>query len=92
MSDVLVPQAVNSRSQAAQLVAGLPDDLSSAEVIVDVSSTELMTPSFVDELVRQCLQVRNARAMRLKDADEMFIDMALESARLRDVATRLFVE
>ena len=89
MSNLIAPKLVSSRDQARELTAGLADDLSDTVVLVDCSSLQASTPSFVDELVKAVLVDRQAARLIIKGAPERTVELARRAAQNRGVGVRL---
>jgi hypothetical protein len=88
----LEPQAHSgSREQAQELVLGLPADLAGCSVVLDCRSLTVSSPSFVDELVKQVLVVRNADVLNVVAAPERTRTLLERAAENRQVGPRLRV-
>lgn len=87
----VTPEPLSGMRQAAvKLTAGLPADLSDADVIIDATNRKSYAQGFVDELCSQIAQVRSAATLTIISEDEMLIKRAETSAHLRDFSDRLF--
>lgn len=78
------------RQRAVELTAGLPEDLSDADVIVDATNRKSYAQGFVDELCSQIAQVRKANSLTIISDNEILRQRAETSANLRDFSDRLF--
>ena len=92
MPMLTAPMLVSSREQARDLTASLPEDLSTATVVVDCSALQASTPSFVDELIRLVLTERNALQLTLRNAPERTIELARRAAEIHGVLDRMKIE
>jgi len=91
MPTLTAPRLVSSRDQARDLAAELPADLSGSVVHVDCSQLEISTSSFVDELVEVCVMERHASRLIFENAPDRTAELAIRSAGVRDVASRVEV-
>jgi hypothetical protein len=91
MVRITTPDHAGSRDQAQALADPLADDLTGESVLVDCSALLVATPSFLDELVKQVLQLRNASALEVTDASERAHFLLTRSAENRGVGDRLRV-
>jgi hypothetical protein len=89
MHTVSLPALAGSRPAAAELLAGLPADLSGAEIAVLCRDLLTGSPSFADELVRQLAVERNAGRLVLVGAEETFERYVRDAARAHAVAERV---
>jgi hypothetical protein len=80
-----------SRQQAQDLVSGLPADLTGHPVALDCSALTIGSPSFLDELVKQVLVVRNAEVLDVVAAPDRTRTLLQRAAENRHVAERLRV-
>jgi hypothetical protein len=92
MSTLIAPRLVSSRHQARDLTANLADDLSGTVVMVDCSTLQASTPSFVDELVKAVLVDRRGNRLVIKGAPERTVELARRAAGNRGVADRLEID
>ena len=83
------PERSSSRRQAQELLRGLPADLTSAIVVLNCAHMSAAAPSFVDELVKDILEIRGARELRVLDASDRLRSHFGRSALLRQVVDRL---
>lgn len=83
------PEHAGSREQARELLGALDRDLSAADVLVDCSSVIVGTPSFLDELVKQLLVIRNARIIDLVGAPDRVRELVERAATNREVVDRI---
>ena len=67
----------------------LPEDLSSARVVIDCSDMSAAAPSFVDEIVKEILEDRRAAQLEILDAPDRLQSHFSRSAHLRAVSDRL---
>jgi len=91
MLRITTPDHAGSRDQAQDLAALLPDDLTGVAVMIDCSDLLIATPSFLDEIVKQVLERRNAMALEVSDASERARLLLTRSAQNRGVGDRLHV-
>ncbi len=85
------PDHAGSRDQAIELVGSLESDLSGQTVLVDCSRLLVGTPSFLDEIVKQVLEMRNAEALEVSGAPPRARDLLERSAVNRGVSDRVQV-
>lgn len=83
------PDHAGSRPQAQVLVGDLPPDLSGETILLDCSAIVVATPSFLDEIVKQVLLVRNAAALEIWSAPSRSSELLERAADNRKVADRL---
>lgn len=84
-------QHSGSRDHARDLVAGLPSGMSGMSVILDCSDLVVGTPSFVDEIVKEVLLLRQADGLELTGSSARIATLAQRAAANRGVADRLSV-
>lgn len=89
MLRIKTPDHAGSREQAKALASELPGDLSGQRVILDCSSLVIGTPSFLDEIVKQTLEQKNAAALEVYDAPERVRGLLERAAKNRGVSSRL---
>jgi hypothetical protein len=89
MYTVSLPALAGSRPAAAELLSGLPADLSGSEIAVLCRDLLTGSPSFADELVRQLAVERSAGRVLLVGADETFERYVRDAARSHAVAERV---
>ena len=89
MSTLIAPKLVSSRHQALELTASLASDLSGRVVMVDCTTLQASTPSFVDELVKAVLVARRGDRLIIKGAPERTVELARRAAQNRGVSDRL---
>jgi hypothetical protein len=88
--DVLtLPERAGSRSEAQDLLRELSRDLSGAVVRLDGSHLGAGSSSYMDELVKEVLEVRRAAKLILEDVTERAAGFATSSAARRHVSDRL---
>jgi hypothetical protein len=81
------PAHAGAREQARELTDALPPDLAEQDVILDCTDVLVGTPSFLDEIVKQVLDVRGAGTLSVQMASPRVQDLLERSAdnrRLRD--------
>lgn len=78
-----------SRPLAQELVSDLPADLAGQTVVLDCGRLLVPTPSFLDEVVKQVLEIRNAAYLEVVDASQRAQDLVSRSAANRGVSRRL---
>jgi pyrrolidone-carboxylate peptidase len=89
------PDHAGSRDQAQDLARPLDDDLTGQTVMIDCSNVLVATPSFLDEIVKQILEQRNAATLEVAGAPgraQALLERAAENRGVRDrlrVATQL---
>ena len=91
MLRIQTPDHAGSRDQAVSLVATLSDDLCGQTVLLDCANLLVGTPSFLDEVVKQVLQVRDAGTLEVSDAPDRARELLERSAANRGVRERLRV-
>jgi hypothetical protein len=89
MSALIAPELVSSRHQARELTSGLAADLSGSVVMVDCTTLQASTPSFVDEPVKAVLVDRHGDRLVNKGAPERTVGLARRAAQNRGVSDRL---
>jgi hypothetical protein len=83
------PAHAGARDQATALADLLAPDLSDLDVVLDCSSMLVGTPSFLDEMVKQVLERRNARTMSVIAASARAHELLERSAVNRGLRDRL---
>jgi len=91
MIRVATPDHAGSRDQAKALADALPADLEGETVLLDCSALVVGAPSFLDEMVKQILVLRNASALEVTGAPERARDLLERAAQNRSVRERLRV-
>jgi hypothetical protein len=86
-----LPERAGSRSEAQDLLRGLSRDLSGVKVRLDGSHLGAGSSSYMDELVKEVLEVRHAARLVLEDVTERAAGFARSSAARRRVADRLLL-
>ncbi len=86
------PEWVGSRGAARELLSSLPADLRDGQVHVGCADLIASSPSFVDELVREVLEQRNARKLKLHNVPPEVAHWANEAAERRGVGERIMVD
>jgi hypothetical protein len=89
MLRITPPEHAGSRPQALDLVASLPSELRGQTVVLDCSRLLVPTPSFLDEIVKQVLEVRKAGCLEVVDASQRARDLISRSSANRGVSRRL---
>jgi hypothetical protein len=85
------PDHAGSRDQAQDLASLLAEDLTGQTVVIDLSNLLVGTPSFMDEIVKQVLEQRNAGKLEVTGAPERAQALLERSAENRGVRDRLRV-
>ena len=85
------PDHAGSRDQAQHLVSPLAEDLTGQTVVIDLSNLLVGTPSFMDEIVKQVLEQRNASKLEATGATERAQELLERAAENRGVRDRLHV-
>jgi len=88
---ITTPDHAGSREQAQDLVSPLPDDLAGQTVLLDCSPLLVGTPSFLDEIVKQVLQKRNAQTLEVSGGPPRARTLLERSAENRGVRSRVRV-
>jgi hypothetical protein len=88
---ITLPKLAGTREKADLLTDHLPDDLSDSTVTIDASESAAIAQCCVDELVKQIVQVRNAKQMIIVTEQESLAKRALDSATIRRFADRLLI-
>lgn len=91
MIRVLTPDHAGSRDQAKALATGLPADLEGQTVFLDCSELVVGAPSFLDEMVKQILVLRQADVLEVSDAPDRARDLLERAAQNRSVREQLRV-
>jgi hypothetical protein len=89
MIRITTPDHAGSREQAQDLVRSLADDLTGQTVLVDCSRLVVGTPSFLDELVKQILEQRNAQELEVSGGPQRARALLERSAENRGVRSRV---
>ncbi len=90
MIRVGTPDHAGSREQAKALTAAL-SDLEGQTVLLDCSGLLVGTPSFLDEIVKQILVLRDADFLEVSGAPDRARDLLERAADNRSVRERLRV-
>lgn len=86
---VNAPRRLGSRRQARVLLDAQPADLRGVIVVIDLSRTDVATPSFLDEFIKAVLQERGAEHLVVKTGSIRLRDLMQRSARRRGLADRV---
>jgi hypothetical protein len=81
------PAHAGAREQARELTDALAPDLAGQEVTLDCTDTLVGTPSFLDEVVKQVLEVRGASTLSVHAASprvQHLLERSAENRQLRD--------
>lgn len=89
MLRIETPDHAGSREQARSLTHPVPGNLSGKTVSLDCSRMIVGTPSFLDEVVKQVLELRGAKALEVNDAPERARELLERAAENRGVRDRL---
>jgi hypothetical protein len=89
MLRIATPDHAGSREQARSLIQPVPGDLSGETVGLDCSKMIVGTPSFLDEVVKQVLELRGAEALEVNDAPERARELLERAAENRGMRDRL---
>jgi hypothetical protein len=89
MLRIETPDHAGSRDQAQELARPLGADLSGQTVTIDCSNVIVATPSFLDEIVKQVLEQRNADALEISGGPDRAKELLMRSAENRGVRARL---
>lgn len=89
MLRIETPDHAGSREQARSLIEHVPDDLSGKTVSLDCSQMVVGTPSFLDEVVKQLLEVRGSAALEVNGAPDRARELLERAAENRGVRDRL---
>jgi hypothetical protein len=91
MLRIETPEHAGSREQAIALTQHLPGRLDGETVALDCSKMLVGTPSFLDEIVKQVLELRAASVLEIFDAPARPRDLLERAAENRGVRDRLRV-
>ena len=91
MTRIETPEHAGSRDQARSLIQPVGGELSGKTVSLDCSRMIIGTPSFLDELVKQILELGEAEALEVNDAPERARELIERAADNRGVGDRLRV-
>lgn len=83
------PAHAGAREQARELTEALALDLAGQDVILDCTDVLIGTPSFLDEIVKQVLDVRGARTLSVQMASPRVQHLLERSAENRGLRDRL---
>lgn len=89
MTTLNPPSHAGSREQAQELVTELASDLTGHSVLLDCTGLMVSSPSFLDELIKQVLVMRNASVLDVHGASERTHTLLERAAENRNVADRL---
>lgn len=89
MHRIALPDHAGSRDQAQELTSGLPKDLGGETIVLDCGSVVVGTPSFLDEIVKQVLVLRNASKLEVLDGPPRSRELLERAAQNRQVSSRL---
>lgn len=84
-------QHAGSRDHARELVATLPAQLAGTSVVLDCTGLAVGTPSFLDEIVKEVLVVRQADRLEVVGGSPRIATLSQKAAANRGVADRLTV-
>jgi hypothetical protein len=91
MITITPPSHAGSREQARALVSSFPPDLTGSPVALECSGLTISSPSFLDELIKQVLVLRNAESLDVLAAPGRTGTLLERAAQNRNVAARLHV-
>lgn len=91
MTRLDAPNHAGSREQAILLVSTLGDDLTGESILLDCSDVVVATPSFLDELVKQVLEMRDAGRLDVLEPPERAWQLLERAATNRGVRERISV-
>lgn len=91
MLRIETPEHAGSREQARSLIQPVGSELSGKTVSLDCSKMIIGTPSFLDELVKQILELGEADWLEVNDAPERARELLERAAENRGVGERLRV-
>lgn len=80
-----------SRDHARALLAGVPTQLNGKSVLLDCGGLVVATPSFLDEIVKEVLVIREADLLEILGATPRAVELAKRAADNRGVVDRLRV-
>lgn len=83
------PAHAGAREQAQELTDSLAPDLNGQDVILDCADLIVGTPSFLDEVVKQVLEVRGATTLSVQMASPRAQHLLERSAENRHLRGRL---
>lgn len=86
---IRTPPHAGARGQARELADVLGPDLAGQDVVLDCTDLLVGTPSFLDEVVKQILVVRNARTLSVQMASARVHELLERSAENRGLRDRL---
>lgn len=88
---ITLPKLAGTREKAELLTDHLPNDLSDSIVTIDASESAAIAQCCVDELLKQIVQVRNAKQLIIATDKVNLMRRALESATIRRFVDRLLI-
>ncbi len=91
MLRIETPEHAGSREQARSLIQPVGSELSGKTVSLDCSKMIIGTPSFLDELVKQILELGEADWLEVNDAPQRARELLERAAENRGVGDRLRV-
>jgi hypothetical protein len=85
MNELLLtlPRLAGMRARAIELARALPDDLSDCRVNIDCSQNLSAAQGFVDELIKQLVEVRSCASVHVLNARQPLEQLARESCERR---------
>ncbi len=93
MVELTIPRLAGTRDAVVDLLRehDVPQDLAGTTVVISGRDVVASSASYVDELVRQVLDVRAAAELVLVSPPDQFRDRVLEAAQRRGVTNRVRV-
>jgi hypothetical protein len=88
---IILPKLAGSREKAELLTNHLPADISDSTVTIDATESAAIAQCCVDELLKQIVQVRNAKQLIIVTEKVNLIRRALDSATTRRFVDRLLI-
>jgi hypothetical protein len=86
------PKLIGTRDRAVEMASALPDNDPGHTVVVDARANETAASGFVDELVRQVLELRRLRSLVIVGPTQQLRNDFENSARRRNVFDPLRIE
>lgn len=85
------PRHAGSRDHARSLLAGLPSRMTGTSVVLDCRELIVGTPSFLDEVVKELLVVREADQLEIVGGTARVATLTERAATNRGVAERVTI-
>ena len=92
MTAITTPERVGGRDQGRSVAESIAGDIAGSTLIVDFSHTDVVTPSFLDEMIKVLLEERELGHLTLRGLGERDQRLARRSAEVRALQDRLTLD